>query len=230
MLNNFFLEKFFLAGVILPHDTFGSHLDASGRTTNNELDNKVKHLQCDIPAYNDFVCTVIDVAKHTVPRGFRQDYIPGWNKTCNDLHNSYKTASDSEMANQLLDELNEERRQKWHETAEMSFKQSSRKAWNLLHKLGSEANPLPKSSSSSPATANNVASSLVQMTKATVPEQNFKTVNRRLKMWKRIRTADPSLSSSFTLKELDDAIMSIGKRIAAGIDGIYPEFVHNFGL
>ena len=27
-----------LAGVILPHDTFGSHLDASGRTTNDELE------------------------------------------------------------------------------------------------------------------------------------------------------------------------------------------------
>ena len=124
------------------------------------------------------------------------------------------------MANQLLDELNEQRRQKWHEiTSKMSFKQSSRKAWNLLHKLGSEANPLPKSSSSSPVTANNVASRQVQMTKATVPEQNFKTINRRLKMWKRIRTADPSLSSSFTLQELDDAIMGIKKGKAAGIDG-----------
>ena len=27
-----------LAGVILPHDTFGSHLDASGRTTNDKLE------------------------------------------------------------------------------------------------------------------------------------------------------------------------------------------------
>ena len=90
-------------------------IKADWRKFANELDNKDKHLPCDISAYNDFVRTVIDVAKHTVPRGFRQDYIPGWNKTCNDLYNSYSSTSDSEMANQLLDELNEQRRQKWHE-------------------------------------------------------------------------------------------------------------------
>ena len=66
----------------------------------------------------------------------------------------------------------------------MNFKQSSRKAWNLLQKLGSETNPLTAATSSASITANNIASRLVQLTRANVPADQFKEVPKKLKMWK----------------------------------------------
>ena len=74
-------------------------------------------------------------------------YTPGWNKTCTGLYN--QTVPNTQTAHQLLDELDAQRKKNWKDrTAHMNFKQSSRKAWNLLHELGSETNPLTATTSS----------------------------------------------------------------------------------
>ena len=62
----------------------------------------------------------------------------------------------------------------------MNFKQSNLKARNLLHKLGSETNPLTATTSSASVTANNIASRLVQLTKANVPGDQFKEVPKKI--------------------------------------------------
>ena len=108
------------------------------------LDNKLINIPCTISNYTH--------------RGFCKAYTPGWNKTCTDLYNQYQTAPNTQTAHQLLDELDPQRKKNWKgRTAQMNFKQSSRKAWNLLHKLGSETNPLTATTSSASVTANNIA-------------------------------------------------------------------------
>ena len=116
------------------------------------------NIPCTIPNYTHFVKSVIESAKSSIPRGFRKAYTPGWNKTCTDLYNQYQTAPNTQTAHQLLDELDAQRKKNWKDrTAQMNFKQSSQKAWNLLHKLGSETNPLTATTSSASVTANNIA-------------------------------------------------------------------------
>jgi hypothetical protein len=75
-----------------------------------------------------------------VPRGFLEQYIPGWEENCENLYQDYNINHDSCTANRLLEELNKQRKKKWEVAVEStSFVQSSRKAWNLLRKLGADS-------------------------------------------------------------------------------------------
>jgi hypothetical protein len=88
-----------------------------------------------------FAKAPIVTAKRHVPRAFREQYyIPGWEENCENLYQDYNINHDSGTANRLLEELNKQRKKKWEETVEStSFVHSSRKAWNLLQKLGTDS-------------------------------------------------------------------------------------------
>jgi hypothetical protein len=67
------------------------------------------------------------------PRGFRKEYIPGWEENCENLYQEYQSTHERGLANDLLRELNDQRKQKWEKTVEsINFTHSSRKAWALL--------------------------------------------------------------------------------------------------
>jgi hypothetical protein len=42
-------------------------------------------------------------------------------------------------------------------------------------------------------------------------------------------TTDPAVSANFNINELESALKSVKPGMAAGFDGVYPEFIHNFG-
>jgi hypothetical protein len=73
-------------------------------------------------------------------------------------YSEYNTNHDRATAYRLLEELNDQRKRKWEKTVESTnFLHSSRKAWSLLRKLGTDSN----TSASSPThqiTANDIHS------------------------------------------------------------------------
>lgn len=67
----------------------------------------------------------------------RKSYIPGFNEECQQLYTNYTETNSDEGAKQLVQALNNQRREKWLNLVEHTdFKHSSRRAWALLRKLG----------------------------------------------------------------------------------------------
>ena len=84
-------------------------------------------------SYTMFVVEVIKVAKATIPRGYRNPYIPRCDATCQQLANAHAkavTVSDKQStAENLLNHLNNKRKKSWIEATEsIDMKHSSRKA------------------------------------------------------------------------------------------------------
>lgn len=55
--------------------------------------------------YNRFCNLIKSIAKKHIPRGFRENYIPGWNAECQSLYSEFKNSNNSEKADELLDAL-----------------------------------------------------------------------------------------------------------------------------
>ena len=84
-------------------------------------------------SYTTFVVEVIKVAKATIPRGYRNPYIPGWDSTCQQLVNAHAkavTVNDKQStAENLLNHLNNKLKKSWIEATEsIDMKHSSIKA------------------------------------------------------------------------------------------------------
>jgi hypothetical protein len=60
-------------------------------------------------------------------------------------------------------------------------------------------------------------------------QNHVRTTKRALHQIKRELTDDAILSADFSMEELESAIITIKPGKAAGLDGIYPEFIRNFG-
>ena len=68
-------------------------------------------------AYQDFCNTVKKVAKKTIPRGYRNNYIPCWDAECESLYKTFLQSpqgDDSSLAaTALLAKLDRKRRNRW---------------------------------------------------------------------------------------------------------------------
>lgn len=72
-----------------------------------------------------------------MPRGYSKEYIPRWNTDCEELYNNYIENGDPDIAYDLVQALDEDRRYKCLKTREVrNFQRSSRKSWSLLKNLG----------------------------------------------------------------------------------------------
>jgi hypothetical protein len=104
-----------------------------------DFDHVVQFIPARSDTYDRFSNAIIAAAKRHIPRGFRKDYVPGWNERCDDLYDEYNLTHDRPLADQLLQELNDQRKKKWEQKVESAdFTHSSRKAWKLLRDLGSD--------------------------------------------------------------------------------------------
>lgn len=100
------------------------------------LDHIVQYIPPSSSNYNRFLGSVKAAAKRHTPREFRKTYIPAWDEHCSEQE-EFQGTSDRNIAGNLIKALNENRRNKWHETtANLNFTNSSRKAWDLVRKLG----------------------------------------------------------------------------------------------
>ena len=192
-----------------------------------ELDHVVQFIPVDIHSYNRFVSLVKAIAKKHIPRGYRKQYIPGWNQKCNELYENYLETEDVDLGHELLAELNSCRKSKWMETVQqIDFKHSSRKAWSFLKKLGCVEQvkvPLCKVS------ANQIASRLVQNSKQFVAKARVKAVRKDFHETYKTLSVGTDFSREFTMEELDFGINNIKVKKAPGLDEMFAEFIKHFG-
>jgi hypothetical protein len=122
---------------------------------------------------------MIAAAKRHIPRGFRKEYIPGWEANCvNLIYQEYQSTHERGLANDLLRELNDQRKQQWERTVESTnFPHSSRKAWVLLRNLGANTNITPSQNQN--ITANDIASRLLRISKVPMNPNHIHSTKRR---------------------------------------------------
>lgn len=192
------------------------------------LDVKIKNLPPLIKNYQLFVNAVINAAKKSIPRGFRRIYIPGWNDHCEELFNEYNETEDPTIANELINTLNDIRHKKWQNLTEgLDMTHSSRKAWSFIKKLGVDSNASKRATTR--ITPNNVASRLIQVSKATLDRKQKGKLLHKLKLLKQKLKPNNILCSDFNKDEMLIAWKLLKCRKAAGFDGIYPEMLKNCG-
>lgn len=109
----------------------------------------------------------------------------------------------------------------------MDFTHSSRKGWRLLRHLGEASLPVKTKSSIDP---NKIASVIASNSTMILPDKSFKCeMKKKLRKLKDSLDTNTEFDRPFTPEELDTAINSIKLGKAAGLDGLYPEFLKKLG-
>jgi len=87
--------------------------------------------------YKRFIGVIKTVAKKHIPRGFRKTFIPTWDKNCEQLFEDFQRTRDYEIVDKMLKVLNNNRKQRWHESVErLNFTRSCHKPGGLMKRLG----------------------------------------------------------------------------------------------
>jgi len=82
-------------------------------------------------SYDRFVGVIKSVAGKHISRGFRKQYISGWDESCIKLFEAFQKNNNSTIADELIGRLNVKRKQRWSEnTVELDFTHSSHKTWD----------------------------------------------------------------------------------------------------
>ena len=169
--------------------------------------------------------------KRTIPSGFRNPYIPGWDPTCevleNDLEKAQSIPHKQEATNKPLEHLSSKRKAAWKETVEnIDMEHSSRKDWATINKLSGRKNISPNPHSMNP---NAVASCMMQNGKLKQPNREFtRNANRQLKMEWNSPSTDQNLCNDFSTNEVMVAIKTLKTGKAPGPDNLHPEFFLHF--
>lgn len=155
--------------------------------------------------YKRFAGVVNAAAKRNIPRGFRKDYIPGWSDNLEQMYKEFEESGDPEISEELLDALNENRREKWAKTTEnLDFTRSSRVAWNVLRKLGAAKNIVTKKSQNRTVTSNMIASRIVKSSNAVkVSRWRKKYIKDALRVKRKLLTANQQFSGPFDITEIN---------------------------
>jgi len=193
------------------------------------LDESLQNVSPTQVNYDKFVDLVIKAAKKSIPRGYRPNYIPGWDKDCEEFYREFLSSGDRNIGAKLIGKLNENRHQIWHKkTDSMDFVHCSRKAWSIVNKLG--PNPKERPKKTYPVSANQIAFRLIENSKAQMNKHRIKKFNRQFCKLKKCLSPNWNFCKKFTLMDLKMAMNSIKSGKAAGFDKIYPEFLLNCGL
>ena len=182
-------------------------------------------------AYAAFCKLLINSAKRTVPRGFRQRYIPTWDDDCDKCYDAFLHASSDEesatLATELTICLDKKRRERWDETVQgIDFTHSSRRAWSTLNRLTGRSSR-PKHC---PVTANSIAQQLLAngSFKNADKDHTRKVKQEASSLWN-APGVDGLLSKPFNLAELMLGISQLKCGKAQGPDNIPPEFLKHCG-
>jgi hypothetical protein len=127
---------------------------------------------------------VVAAAKRHIQRGYRNQYIPGWNVRYDELYEEYNSSHRSETAANLLQELNDQIKKKWEKMLKPPIlTHSSQKAWKMLKKLGTDAIPASRQMS---ITANDIASRLLRVSKTQRDREHVRKTKMNLRRKKNV--------------------------------------------
>ena len=174
--------------------------------------------------YQRFCKLVITKAKQYIPRGVRKSYIPCWTNESEALFTKYKESGDPDTGKKLLTSLKEGR---WsEEMAALDFTHSSRRAWNLLRKLGGATHSKrqrPK------VTANEVEHRLILNGSVKKDRKQAKHILKQQREALSDCPVTSNLSQVFTTDEIINALKATKAGKAAGPDGIFSDMLKNIG-
>jgi hypothetical protein len=167
---------------------------------------------------------IIGIAKTHMPRGYRKDYVLGWNELSEKLYREYMNGN-IEVVDDLLTSLDESRKEKWNKTmTALDFRHSSREAWSILKKLGGKHHTRRVETSISP---NQVANHIVNVSRMPSNKRHTTQIGKRLRDLKNECTQTHELSAPYSVAEITTALKDLKPGKAAGPDGIHPEFLIN---
>lgn len=177
--------------------------------------------------YERLVGAIICAAKKAIPRGYRKEYIPGWDETCEQLYEEFLKTHDQQTANDLLRSLDATRRAKWIQTVEsLSFQTSSREAWSLLQKLGGGKR---KARENNLITANKIAAHILSTSRAPRDKGFTRQIKRKLRALKTNCAERTEHTRPFSISEITTALKDVKTGKAPGSDGVHPEFLLHCG-
>lgn len=192
-----------------------------------EMDHIIDHIPPSTMNYTRFIKLVHSIAKKHIPRGFRKNYIPGWNKKCDVLYKEFLNNNDQSIADELIKTIDESRREKWIKLTEnIDMTHSSRKAWSFIRKVGNAAVCKGKKTK---VRANEVATRLLNMTKAPLSQDKLKRIHRQNKRDIKQLPIDSEISRDFEIEEVNCAILEMKTGKSPGYDNIFMEFIKHFG-
>lgn len=163
----------------------------------NSLDKCLRWIPPTADSYTRFVAAFVSSAKKAIPRGYRKQYIPGWDEQCETQYQAFLASNDQEIASELLHSLDAARRGRWVETVQaLDFKTSSRKAWSLLRKLSDDNKSAHKDT---PIPPNKIASHIVSTSKAPRDRTHTTQIRRELTALKSTCDDQTECSRPFSL-------------------------------
>ena len=171
-------------------------------------------------AYTRFQKAVFSAAKKSVPRGVRQQYTPCLDRVCKKLLAEYKRTGNVDVADRLIEALNNARKERWEETTKnLDLTHSSRKSWNLIRKLN---NGQARATTARPCVKPNpVAKHLVDLGKAPFNSSRIQITKNEHRSSQK--------APKITTEELTNALKTLKNGKAAGYDNVFPEFLKNLG-
>ena len=180
-------------------------------------------------AYQDFCNTIKKAAKKTIPRGYRNNYIPCWNAECESLFKTFLQSpqgDDSSLAaTALLAKLDRKRRDRWSEAVRsIDFSHSSRKAWSILNNLIGRSRHSPRHC---PVSADAIASQLVRNGKyETVDRKSSRLVSQEVSdIWRATTPDAVNISDTFLQREFAAYLQHLKPGKAPGPDSICSELI-----
>ena len=184
-------------------------------------------------AYQDFCNIIKKAAKKTIPRGYRNNYIPSWDAECESLYKTFVQSpqgDDSSLAaTTLLAKLDRKRRDRWSEAVRsIDFSHSSRKAWSILNNLTGRSR---HSLRHCPVSADAIASQLVKNGKyEAVDRKSSRLVCKEVSdLWRATTPDAVNISDNFSQREFAAALLHLKPGKASGPDSICPELILHAG-
>lgn len=164
--------------------------------------------------YTTFTRIVKNAAKKSIPRGYRKEYVPCWTEESTRLYNEFEASGDTEIADDLLQYLDNARRQRWMDSVEkMDFKHSSRKAWSLLRRVGASNSGSKTKPKMKPKT---IANRIMKVSRTKIDKKTKRNVKRNLRLLRKNASVRTEFSRPFNIEEIDNAISNVKNGKAAG--------------
>ena len=183
--------------------------------------------------YQDFCNTIKKAAKKTIPRGYRNNYIPCWDAEYESFYKTFLRSpqgnDSSLLAKALLAKLDRNWRDRWSEAVRSTdLSHSSPKAWSILNKLTGSSRHSP---CHCPVSANAIAFQLVRNGKyEDVDHKSFRLVSQEVSELWRATTPDPvNISDTFSQREFAATLQHLKPGKAPGPDSICPELILHAG-
>ena len=196
---------------------------------------------------------ILAAARKHIPRGFRRDYKPFWSKRLENLHQKLTKAREKMEASPTTENITRhshrkeefektkvlELQESWHEkTSTLSLDKSTGKLWRLTKALNEDtttrrgATVLEDNNNfhTGKSAANLLANTFQTDSTIKVPPQRGKEVKAQLQTELQ-QQADPcsSMTTDFTIAELNDAIRRLKSGKSPGKDGICNEMIKHLG-